>query len=58
MLQQIASNDTIRGFSLCKRGPKISHLFFVDDTLLFCKASMADLQAIQDILALYEEAAG
>ena len=35
MLQQAASNDTIRGFSLCKRGPKISHLFFADDTLLF-----------------------
>ena len=58
MLQQAASNDTIRGFSLCKRGPKISHLFFAYDTLLFCKASMVDLQAIQDILALYEEASG
>ena len=56
MLQQADSNDTTRGFSLCKRGPKISHLFFADDTLLFCKASMADLQAIQVILALYEEA--
>ena len=33
MLQQADSNDTIRGFSLCKRGPKISHLFFADDTL-------------------------
>ena len=33
MLQQAASNDTIRVFSLCKRGPKISHLFFADDTL-------------------------
>ena len=35
MLQKAASNDTIRVFSLCKRGPKISHLFFADDTLLF-----------------------
>ena len=33
MLQKAASNDTIRVFSLCKRGPKISHLFFADDTL-------------------------
>ena len=33
MLQQADSNDTIWGFSLCKRGPKISHLFFADDTL-------------------------
>ena len=58
MLQQVASNDRIRGFSLCKRGPKISHLFFADDNLLFCRASMADLQEIQDILSLYEQALG
>ena len=56
MLQQAASNDRIRGFSLCKRGPKISHLFFTNDSLLFCRTSMADLQAIQDILSLYEQA--
>ena len=36
----------------------MSHLFFADDTLLFCKASMADLQAIKDIMSLYEQALG
>ena len=55
MLQQAASNDKIRGFSLCKRGPKISHLFFADDSLLICRTSMVDSQAIQDILSLYEQ---
>ena len=35
-LQQAARSEAIRGFSLCKNGPKISHLFFVDDTLLYC----------------------
>ena len=58
MLQQVASNDRIRGFSSCKRGPKISHLFFANDSLLFCRASLTDLQAIQDILSLYEQASG
>ena len=58
MLQQAVSNDRIRGFSSCKRGPKISHLFFTNDSLLFCKASLIDLQAIQDILSLYEQASG
>ena len=28
MFQKAAADDGIRGFSLCKRGPKISHLFF------------------------------
>ena len=49
MLQQAASNDSIRGFSLCKRGPSISHLFFTNDSLLFCRATMSDLLAVQDI---------
>ena len=58
MLQRAAVEDGIRGFSSCKRGPKISHLFFVDDSLLFCRASLADLQFIQSILSLYEKASG
>ena len=58
MLQQAASNDKIRGFSLCKRGPRISHLFFADDSLLFYRATMSDLLVVQDILSLYEEASG
>ena len=58
MIQQVARDNVIRGFSLCKNGPKITNLFFADDTLLFCRARMEDLQAIQHILSLYEGAFG
>ena len=58
MIQQAARDNVIRGFSLCKNGPKITNLFFADDTLLFCRARMEDLQAIQHILSLYEGASG
>ena len=58
MLQKATAEDCIRGFSLCKRGPKISHLFFADDSLLFCRATLSDLQVIQNILSLYETASG
>ena len=57
MLQRVISDDRIRGFSLCKRGPKIS-LFFANDSLLFCRASLLDLQVVQNILSLYEKASG
>ena len=58
LLQRAAYNDKIRGFSLCKNGPKISHLFFADDSLVFCRATMSDLHEIQAILSLYERASG
>jgi hypothetical protein len=36
----------------------VSHLFFVDDCLLFCKANLFQWLRIQEILQLYEHASG
>ena len=36
----------------------ISHLFFVDDSLIFCKASMNDCNSLQHVLKVYEDASG
>ena len=58
LLQQAARNSSIRGYSLCKNGPRITHLFFADDSLLFCQARMEELQVIQNILSVYEKASG
>ena len=53
----MAAGD-LRGFSLCKYVPQISHLFFADDSLIFCRAKMGDVQTIQAILSMYEKALG
>ena len=60
MVQKAARENLIRGYSLCKVGPQITHLFFFFfvDSLLFCRARMEDLQAIQHILTVYEQASG
>ena len=58
LIQGAVREDKIRGFSLCRSGPRISHLFFTDDTLIICRAGMGDLLALQDILDLYEKASG
>ena len=54
LIQKVSSDDLIRSFSLCRVGPRITHLFFANDSLLLCHANMGDLQVIQDILTLYE----
>ena len=36
----------------------ISHLFFTDDNLLFCKVSSQECQHLIDILRLYKAALG
>ena len=34
ILRRAANDGEINGLSLCRRGPKITHLFFADDCLL------------------------
>ena len=58
LIEQAVGVGDIKGFSLCRNGPQISHLFFADDTLLFCRAELREIQTIQNILRKYELASG
>ena len=58
LIQQVADNGELRGVSLCKEGPKITDLFFADDSLLFCRANDTNCQIVMNILTMYEEASG
>ena len=58
LIQHAVDGGQIEGFSLCRSGPKISHLFFVDNSLLFCQAKVEDVRAIQVLLNIYEKATG
>ena len=56
LINQAVRKGKIQGYSLCRNGPKISHLFFTDDSLLFCRARLKDVTTIQNILEVYETA--
>jgi hypothetical protein len=41
---------------MSKKGPRLSHLFFADDNLLFCKVNLVEWRRISKILEKYEVA--
>ena len=43
---------------MCKRGPKLTHLFFVDDSLLFCRSIFDDRNNVLNLLGEYESWSG
>ena len=50
LIERAARNGLIRDISLCRNGPRLTHLFFADNSLLFCKASIQECNHIQAIL--------
>ena len=54
LIKHSARNGDIKGFSLCKRGPKLTHLFFADDSLLFCRSITEDCNNVLNLLSEYK----
>ena len=56
LIRKAAHSGDIRGVSLCRNGPRITHLFFADDSLLFSRARKKECQSLLEVLAKYERA--
>jgi hypothetical protein len=48
----------ISGIPFSRGGTKLTHLFFADDSLLFCRANFLEWCNIHTILEVYEKASG
>ena len=44
--------------SICRNAPKITNLFFADDSLIFSRVSSAEINSIVEILQVYAKATG
>ena len=56
LIKHVERNGDTHGFSLCRRGPKLTHLLFTDDSLLFCRAMEEECDKVLKILESYERA--
>lgn len=58
LIHEAAQNQQWTGISVCRDCPRITHLFFVDDSILFSKVNAEESQKLKQILQAYEEASG
>ena len=56
LIHQAARNQALNGVSIYRGCLSITHLFFVDDSLLFCKATVEECANVLKILEAYERA--
>ena len=58
LLHKAEVDGSLRGVSICSTEPSVSHLFFAEDSVLFCWANESECQVILDILDVYERGSG
>ena len=58
LLRRAAESKKMSGMRICRRGPSITHLFFADDSLIFCKANQQQATELMRVLQVYAIGSG
>ncbi|KAL0458850.1 UNVERIFIED_CONTAM: hypothetical protein Slati_0512200 [Sesamum latifolium] len=58
LLQREEQSGQLQGVAVCRQAPRVSHLLFADDTLIFCQASVEAATCILEVLETFGPAAG
>lgn len=58
MLLEAERSQAITGVPIAKGRVRLNHLFFADDSLLFCKANTSEWNRLKAVLSHYELASG
>ena len=58
LLKKIVDDGLLKKLVACQSGSKISHLFFADDSLIFCLATKGECSNLKRLLETCEQAFG
>ena len=58
MLKRKEREGNIKGVSVCRGAPQLSHLLFVDDSIIFCRARIDVGLRVMKVLSDYEHESG
>lgn len=58
LLWKRGEQGVLHGMLVVPRGMSLSHLFFADDAIIFCRAEEEEVREVMDVLQCYAEASG
>ncbi|CAL1354844.1 unnamed protein product [Linum trigynum] len=58
LLHNAIADGRLEGVKVAPRAPRISHLFFADDSYLFLRGSLQECEILLEVLNEYEELSG
>lgn len=58
LIQKNFDMDLVKPFSHPRGAPLVSHLFYVDDAMIFSNGGMSSLRRVRDIFRTYESWSG
>lgn len=58
MINKAECSGSLMGFACSRGGPRISDLFCVNDSLIFCRAKIDDVAVLKQVLQSYEAVSG
>nr|XP_027100870.1 uncharacterized protein LOC113719906 [Coffea arabica] len=58
LLRRAEESKRIEGLKISRQGPVLTHLFFADDSIIFCKANKEVAGEIMKVLKVYENSSG